>query len=160
MNRIAVFPGSFDPFTLGHESIVNHGLKIFDKIVVAIGSNSSKKTLFSLEKRKELIYKIFDNNPRVEVGSFEGLTIDFCKQVNANFLLRGLRTSADFEFERAIAQVNKTLWSEIETVFLLTAPELSAVSSTIVREVWIHKGPVRQFVPEAVALELEKMERV
>lgn len=150
MEKIAVFPGSFDPFTVGHESIVLRGLKLFDKIVVAIGQNTSKNNLFSFDQRMRMLQDIFQDEPRVEIVTFEGLTVDFCKKINAKFILRGLRTSADFEFERAIGQVNKMLNNELETVFLLTSTNHTPITSTIVREIIKNEGDVSQLVPTAL----------
>ena len=123
MEKIAIFPGSFDPFTIGHESVVRRALPMFDKVIIMIGFNSNKKSFFPLEKRLKWIEQVFEDQPKVEVRTHEGLTVDFARSVNANYILRGLRTSADFEYERAIAQMNKKLYSQIETVFLLTMPE-------------------------------------
>ena len=150
--RIAVFPGSFDPITLGHYDIVERATPLFDKIIIAIGQNSQKKYMFSLEQRKEFIRKTFENFPNVEVDSFEGLTIDYCRSRNVNFILRGLRNPADFEFEKAIAQTNRTLThdNKIETIFLLTSAGKSFISSSIVREIISFKGNYELLVPDAV----------
>ncbi len=150
MNRVAIFPGSFDPFTRGHESIIRRALPMFDQIIVMIGYNSNKKPYYPLEKREEWINRVFKNDPKITVAKFEGLTIDFCKLVNAQYILRGLRTSADFEYERAIAQINKDMRPEIETIFLLTTPETTAISSTIVRDILLHKGDASQFLPSCI----------
>lgn len=152
--RIAVFPGSFDPITLGHYDIVERASPLFDKIIIAIGQNSQKKYMFSLEQRKEFIKKTFENFPNVEVDSFEGLTIDYCRGKNVNFILRGLRNPADFEFEKAIAQTNRTLTQEnkIETIFLLTSAGKSFISSSIVREIISFKGNYELLVPDAVRI--------
>ena len=152
MEKIAVFPGSFDPFTIGHEAIVKRAIPLFDKIIVAIGYNSAKKGFFPLEKREEWMKAIFKEHPTVAVESFEGLTAEYCKKVNANYILRGLRTAADFEYERAIGQMNKMLNHNIETVFMLTKPEHSPISSTIVREIIRHEGDASQFVPKEINL--------
>jgi len=150
MERIAVFPGSFDPITKGHESIILRAIPIFDKIVVAIGENSEKKTFFPLEMRINWIKAVFSAYPSITVQSYHGLTVDFCKQMNARFILRGLRTSADFEFERSIGQINKNLDPDIETVFLLTTPEYTALNSSIVRDILRNGGNPSRFVPGAV----------
>lgn len=147
MERVAIFPGSFDPFTIGHESIVKRALPLFDKIVIMIGYNSNKQSFFPLGKRIRWINQVFSDEPRIAVQSFEGLTVDFCKEVNARYILRGLRTSADFEYERAIAQVNKKMHPEIETVFLLTKPEHTPVNSSIVRDIIFHGGDASMFLP-------------
>jgi pantetheine-phosphate adenylyltransferase len=152
MKKKAVFPGSFDPLTLGHEALVLRSLPLFDEIVVAIGNNALKQYYFSVEKRKQWLEQVFENFPQVNVMVYEGLTIDFCREIEANYILRGLRTSADFEFERSIAQVNKMLYPDIETVFLLTSPELTPVSSGIVRDVFRHGGDVSMFVPKGIDL--------
>ncbi len=150
--RIAVFPGSFDPITLGHYDIVERAAPLFDKIIIAIGQNSQKKYMFSLEQRKEFIQKTFKDFPNVEVDSFEGLTIDYCQSKKVNFILRGLRNPADFEFEKAIAQTNRTLThdNKIETIFLLTSAGKSFISSSIVREIISFKGHYELLVPDAV----------
>lgn len=147
MEKIAIFPGSFDPFTVGHESIVNRAQNLFDKIYISVGFNAQKDALFSLEDRKEFINQVFKGNPKIEVVHFEGLTIDFCKSLDANYILRGLRTAADFEYERAIAQVNKAMYEGIETIFLLTMPEHTPVNSSIVRDIYRHGGDISKFIP-------------
>ncbi len=154
MEKIAIFPGSFDPFTVGHESIVRRAIPLFDQIIVAIGYNSAKSGYFPLEKRKNWIIDIFKNDVSIVVDTYEGLTTNFCKLKNAKYLLRGLRTAADFEYERAIAQMNKMIETELETVFILTAPEHSFISSTIVREVIRYGGDASKFVPKEIDLTL------
>lgn len=151
MKRIAIFPGSFDPFTVGHESIVERGLELFDELIVAVGYNANKQTLFSLEDREAMICEVFKGVPQISVKGFHGLTVDFAKENNAQFILRGIRTSADFEYERAIAQVNKKM-SGIESVFLLTTPEHTPVNSGIVRDVLRHGGDVSMFIPKEIDL--------
>jgi len=153
MKRIAIFPGSFDPFTIGHEEIVRRGLSMFDKVIVAIGKNSTKQTMHSLEKRMELIEKVFVDEPRVEVDSYEGLTINYCEEKGAKYLLRGLRTASDFEYERAIAQMNKNLDNTVESVFLLTAPEHTPICSTIVRDIFNHEGDISEFLPTNITMD-------
>lgn len=145
----AVFPGSFDPFTLGHQDIVERGVTIFDEIVIGIGHNADKNYMFSLDQRKMFIEQCFQNNPKIKVMDYVGLTIDFCKSINANYLLRGVRNNGDFEFEKAIARTNREL-SEIETVFLLTSVQTSFISSSIVREIIRNKGEYKRFVPDCV----------
>ena len=147
--RKAIFPGSFDPITLGHEDIIKRGISLFDEIVIAIGVNSEKKYMFPLEERKRFIEETFKNEPKVSVITYEGLTIDLCKKIGANFILRGLRNPADFEFEKAIAHTNRHL-SKIETVFLLTAASTSYISSSIVRDVLRNGGEYEKLVPKAV----------
>ncbi len=153
MEKIAVFPGSFDPFTIGHESIVRRGLQLFDRIIVAIGTNTEKSEYFPLEQRLEWIRKVFADEPRIEVAAYSSLTVDFCRRVGARFLLRGLRTAADFEYERAIAQVNRAMEKEIEVVFLLTLPEHTFINSTLVREVIRYGGDASKFLPDEIDLE-------
>ena len=150
MNKIAVFPGSFDPITKGHESIINRAIPLFDKIIVALGINTEKNHYFPLEKRLEWLEKVFKDEPSITVTRYEGLTVDFCKKNDAKFILRGLRTSADFEFERSIGQINKNIYPDIETIFLLTTPEYTALNSSIVRDILRHGGDASNFVPEAV----------
>jgi len=152
MNRIAVFPGSFDPFTIGHEAIVRRALNLFDEIIIAVGANALKKNYYSLATRKEMIRLVFRDEPRVKVSHYEGLTVDYCKKYNIGYLVRGLRTAADFEFERAIAQVNKVLAPDIESVFLLTVPEHSHINSTIVRDIIRSGGDASLFIPAAIDL--------
>jgi len=152
MNRTAIFPGSFDPFTIGHESIVTRALDLFDEIIVAVGRNSTKANLYDLEKRVNWIKAVFAEEPRVKVESYAGITVTYAKQRNVRFILRGLRTASDFEFERAIAQVNKAMWSEIETVFILSLPEHGAISSTIIRDIIRNGGDAQAFVPTAIHL--------
>lgn len=146
----AIFPGSFDPFTIGHESIVRRAMPLFDEITIMIGYNANKKSFFPIEKRLEWINKVFENDKKVTVEVFDGLTVDFCKKVNANYILRGLRTSSDFEYERAIAQVNKKLHPDIETFFLLTLPEHTPVSATIIRDIISHGGDASMFMPKGI----------
>ena len=148
MGKIAVFPGSFDPITVGHESVVLRALPLFDQIVVAVGHNAAKRTMFSTEQRMAMIEQVFAPYPNVLVASYEGLTVDFCRQRGIPFILRGLRTSADFEFERAVAQVNRAMHPDIETVFMLTLPEHTPISSSIVRDIILHHGDASQFIPK------------
>lgn len=148
--RVAVFPGSFDPITLGHEDIVRRALPLFDKIIVAVGENASKKYMFPLETRTGWIKETFKDVSKIETSIYSGLTVEFCKQVGADFILRGLRNPADFEFEKAIAQTNRKLEPKLETVFLLTSSGLSSISSSIVRDVMRHSGDYSQFVPKVV----------
>ena len=150
MRKIAVFPGSFDPVTKGHESIIKRALPLFDEIIVAIDVNSEKKYLFPLEQRKKWLEQIFSHEAIIRVETYEGLTVNFCKKINAGFILRGLRTSADFEFERAIAQMNKAMAGSIETIFIMGNPELSAINSTIVRDIIRNGGDASQFLPEGL----------
>jgi pantetheine-phosphate adenylyltransferase len=152
MSRIAVFPGSFDPITIGHYSIVEKALPLFDKIIIAVGTNTSKKYLFDANKRLAFTQKAFSQMTNVEVKAFKGLTVDFCKEENANFLLRGLRNNIDFEYEKPIAEVNQKLLPGLETIFLITDSEYSCVSSSIVRELIKNNSNVDQFLPPLVKL--------
>ena|SRR6218665_1972185 len=152
MKRIAVFPGSFDPITKGHENILQRALPLFDEIIISIGKNSSKQSYFTLEQREKWIKQVFEGQPKVRVETYTGLTVDFCKKMNAKFILRGLRTSADFEFEKAIAQNNTIMAPEIETIFILPIPELSAINSTIVRDIVRNGGDASPFVPKSIDL--------
>ncbi|MCF6349624.1 MAG: pantetheine-phosphate adenylyltransferase [Flavobacteriaceae bacterium] len=145
----AVFPGSFDPITLGHVDIINRALPLFNEIIIAIGTNSSKKYMFSLAQRISFIKKTYAGTKKIKVTSYQGLTIDFCKKNKIDFILRGLRNPADFEFEKAIAHTNRKL-SKIETVFLLTSANTSYISSSIVRDILRHQGDVSMLVPKAV----------
>lgn len=147
----AIFPGSFDPITNGHFDIIKRGIDLFDEIVVAIGINADKKYMFSLEQRKAFIENAFKDETKVKVTTYKGLTVDYCKSIDAKFILRGLRNPADFEFEKAIAHTNRVL-SKIETVFLLTAADTSFISSSIVRDVIRNKGDYTVLVPKSVRL--------
>ena len=152
MSKFAIFPGSFAPFSVGHQSIVDRALPLFDKIVIAIGKNSEKNQYFSVEQRLKWIRAIYRKNTKIEVKKYEGLTVDFCKKEKANYILRGLRNSQDFNFERNIAQMNKELNSNIETVFIITPPELSHISSSIIRDIIKNGGDVKKFVPKEIDL--------
>ena len=150
--RKAIFPGSFDPFTLGHLDILTRSLSLFDEITVGVGRNNDKKTMFSVSQRIEFIKKYFENEPKIKVKSYEGLTIDFCKKIDAKFIVRGIRNNGDFEFEKAIARTNRKL-SKIETIFLLTSAETSFISSSIVRELILNNGNYKIFVPDSVRVD-------
>ena len=145
----AIFPGSFDPITNGHYDIIKRGVKLFDEVIVAIGINADKKYMFTLEERQHFIEEAFKDQPKVKVTTYEGLTVDYCKEIDAKFILRGLRNPADFEFEKAIAHTNRKL-SKIETVFLLTASNTSYISSSIVRDVIRNNGDYTVLVPDSV----------
>tara|TARA_B100000575_G_C22896119_1_gene521231 strand:+ start:52 stop:516 length:465 start_codon:yes stop_codon:yes gene_type:complete len=149
--RRAIFPGSFDPITLGHQDIIERSNSLFDEIIIAVGTNSDKKYMFTLEQRMKFISNTFTGKKSIYVASYEGLTIEFCKKSNADFIIRGLRNPADFEFEKAIAHTNRSL-SGIETVFLLTETNTSFISSSIVREVISNKGDYTKLVPSAVKI--------
>lgn len=150
--KIAVFPGSFDPITLGHVSVIKRSLPLFDEIIIAIGINIEKKHMFSLEQRKLWIENCFANEPKISVDTYNGLTVEYCKSKNASFILRGLRTAADFEFERGIGQVNRKLNENIETVFMLTEAQYTPITSSIVRDVIRHGGDISSMVPSVVQL--------
>lgn len=149
--RRAIFPGSFDPITKGHVDIIRRSLPLFDELIIAIGVNSTKKYMFSLEQRKAFIETTFAEEAKIKVDTYEGLTVDYCNKIDAKFIVRGLRNPADFEFEKTITQVNRRL-SEIETVFLLTSADTSFISSSIVREVIHFGGDYSSMVPDAVRL--------
>ena len=150
MIKIAVFPGSFSPFTKGHKAIIKRALPLFDKIIIAVGINYKKHQYYSVEKRIKWINDVYFNNPKIFIKSYKGLTVDFCKKENAKYILRGLRDFNDFKFEKNIAQMNKSLNSEIETIFLITSPETSHISSTIVRDIIKNGGDVSQFLPKEI----------
>ncbi len=150
MSRICLFPGTFDPMTMGHVDVIKRSIPLFDKMIIAIGVNTNKTPMFSIEQRTEWIEEIFKDYPTVEVTSYKGLTIKFCKEVGANFMMRGIRYIADFEYEKAIADMNRALDPDIETIFLTCAPEYSTVSSTIVRDVIRNGGDVSRFVPKEI----------
>ncbi|MDX2430873.1 MAG: pantetheine-phosphate adenylyltransferase [Bacteroides sp.] len=152
MQKTAVFPGSFDPFTVGHEDIVLRSLALFDRIIVAVGVHSMKQSLMTIEARVKMINKIFEDYEQVSVDSFEGLTVDYCKKMKASHMLRGIRTAADFEYERAIAQINKKMLPTVESVFLLTSPEHTPINSTIIREIIRNHGDVSQFIPKGIII--------
>ena len=148
----AMFPGSFDPFTLGHLDILKRSLLLFDEIIVGVGKNINKKTMFSEKQRVSFIKDCFKNESRIKVESYDGLTIDFCKKNDANFIVRGIRNNGDFEFEKAIARTNRKL-SKIETVFLLTSAKTSFISSGIVRELITNNGDYKLLVPKSVKID-------
>ena len=147
----AVFPGSFDPITLGHVDIIKRGLNLFDEVIIAIGVNAEKKHMFSLEDRKLQIEEVFKNESRIKVDTYKGLTVDYCKTVNASFILRGLRNSTDFTYEQSIAQTNSSL-AKIESVFLVCTPNVSNISSSIVRDIIRNRGDYRSLVPRSVLM--------
>lgn len=152
--KVAVFPGSFDPITLGHVDLVRRAVPLFDKIIVAVGVNNQKSALFSLEKRMGWLKSVFNGYENVEISHFEGLTVNFCQQRGAHYLIRGLRNASDFDYEKTISQINTIMGKEIETIFLISQPEFSHISSTIVREVIKGNGDVSSFVPYIISQEL------
>ena len=152
MTKIAVFPGSFSPFTIGHQSIIARALPLFDKIIVAVGINSEKNPFFSIKERIQWIKDIYGDNIKIEARTYEGLTVDFCKKEGANFIVRGLRDSHDFKFEKDMAQTNKELNPEIETIFIITDSSISHVSSTIIRDIIKNGGDANKFLPKEINL--------
>lgn len=152
--KLAVFPGSFDPITLGHINLVKRAIPLFDKIIVAVGINQQKTTLFSLEKRLEWLKEVFKHEATIEVAFFEGLTVHFCAERKAHYLIRGLRNASDFDYEKTISQLNNIIGKDLETIFLISKPEYAHISSTIVREIIKGKGDVSAFIPEIIAKEL------
>ena len=152
--KIAIFPGSFDPITIGHVDVVNRALPLFDEIIIAIGSNSQKNALYTLEQRTKWIEHVFAHEPKVKVDHYDGLTINYCVAKKAQFIVRGIRSAADFEYEKTIAHLNQEMVPNIETILILTSPRLSMISSTIVREIIKGKGDVSKFVPERIIAEL------
>lgn len=151
--KIALFPGSFDPVTKAHVDILKRSLPLFDKVVVGIGLNSNKAPFLSVETRKAMLKAVFANEPKVDVQTYEGLTVEFCKSIHATYMIRGIRTVSDFEYEKAIAQMNHALVPEIESIFIVSKPGYSSISSTIVRDIMRNNGDVRQFLPkEAIDL--------
>jgi pantetheine-phosphate adenylyltransferase len=152
--KIAIFPGSFDPITVGHVDIVKRALPLFDRIIIAIGANSQKQTLYPLEQRIKWIKKVFQKESKISVASYQGLTVNFCNEQNANYIIRGIRSAADFEYEKTIAHLNTAMFSNIETVLILSSSELSSISSTIVREIIRGKGKVEKFVPKEIIKDL------
>jgi len=152
MSKIAVFPGSFDPITLGHVAVIKRAIPLFDQLIIAIGDNADKKHMFTVEQRKKWIQDVFVNEPKISIEVYDGLTVEFCKKMNAQFILRGLRTSADFEFERSIAQVNRKLAPEVDTLFILTETKYTPITSSIVRDIILNGGDISGFVPDEVVL--------
>ena len=150
MSNIAVFPGSFSPFSIGHQSVVEKALPLFDKIIISIGINSEKDQYFSIQDRMQWIESVYENNAKIEIKSYKGLTVDFCRKESANFILRGLRNSHDFKFEKNIAQMNKGLNPDIETIFIITPPEVSHISSSLIRDIIKNGGDVSKFIPKEI----------
>jgi pantetheine-phosphate adenylyltransferase len=151
MEKIAVFPGSFDPITIGHVDLIKRALPLFDKMIIAIGSNSQKKALFSLDQRMEWLKDVFQDEPKVSVDYYSGLTAHYCEKIGAHYMVRGLRYASDFDYEKTISQLNHIVGHGLETIFLISRPAYSHISSTIVREIIIGKGDATPFLPEEVA---------
>ena len=148
--KIALFPGSFDPVTKAHVDILKRSISLFDKVVIGIGINSTKQALLPIEVRKKMLEAVFADEPKVEIQTYSGLTVDFCKEIGANYMIRGIRTVSDFEYEKAIAQMNHALVPEIESIFIVSKPGYSSISSSIVRDILRYKGDISQFVPKEV----------
>jgi pantetheine-phosphate adenylyltransferase len=157
MKKNAVFPGSFDPITVGHVDILKRSLPLFDSIIIGIGINSQKQTLFTLDQRKKWIEKVFKDEPKISVESYQGLTINFCIEKSANYIIRGIRSAADFEYEKTIAHLNSAMVENIETILILSSAELSSISSTIVREIIRGKGKIEKFVPAEIVEEAKRI---
>lgn len=150
--KIALFPGSFDPVTKAHVDIIQRSISLFDKVIIGIGVNSTKSSLLTPETREKMLKSVFANEPKIEVTTYEGLTVEFCKKINSKYMIRGIRTVSDFEYEKAIAQMNHSLEPDIESIFILSKPGYSSISSTIVRDILRYNGDVSKFVPkEALA---------
>jgi pantetheine-phosphate adenylyltransferase len=154
MKRIALFPGTFDPITVGHVNIVERALHLFDEIVIGIGHNSSKNTLFPLEQRLDWIREIFKDEPKVSAAIYEGLTVNYCEKIEAGYILRGLRTMSDFDYEKNIAQMNKIVFHKVETIFIMCDPAFTPVSSSIVRDLIRNNGDASEFIPSQVKYQL------
>jgi len=148
--KIALFPGSFDPVTKAHVDILKRSISLFDKVVIGIGINSTKQALLPIEARKKMLEAVFADEPKVKIQTYSGLTVDFCKEIGANYMIRGIRTVSDFEYEKAIAQMNHALVPEIESIFIVSKPGYSSISSSIVRDILRYKGDISQFVPKEV----------
>ena len=153
MKRIAIFPGSFDPITIGHQSIVLRSLPLFDEVIIAIGDNTQKRGMFPIEKRKQWIEKTFEGIEKVKVDVYNMLTVDYCKQKNAKYIIRGLRNSIDFQYEQNIALINTEICPEIETIFLLTEPQYTSINSSFIREIMNFGGDVKRFLPENIRMD-------
>lgn len=159
MERICLFPGTFDPLTQGHVDVIRRASGLFDRLIVGVGVNASKQTMFPVEQRTGWIRKIFDGDARIEAASYEGLTVDYCREIGARFILRGIRYVSDFEYEKAIADMNRALVPEVETIFLTTSPEFSTISSTLVRDVIRNGGPAQKFLHKVMHADIRAYQK-
>lgn len=159
MQRICLFPGTFDPLTEGHVDVIRRASGLFDRLIVGVGVNASKQTMFSIEQRTAWIQKIFEADSRIEAAAYEGLTVDYCKKIGAKFILRGIRYVADFEYEKAIADMNRALVSDLETIFLTTSPQYSTISSTLVRDVIRNGGPAHKFLHKVLHADIKTYQK-
>jgi len=150
MKKIALFPGSFDPITVAHIDILKRALPLFDEVVVGIGLNNTKQGFISNEKKEEMLQLVFQHEPKIKVATYEGLTVEYCKQIGAQYMIRGIRSASDFEYEKAISQMNQSMHPDIESVFIISRPGYSAISSTIVRDILRNGGDISQFVPKEI----------
>jgi pantetheine-phosphate adenylyltransferase len=151
MKKIALFPGSFDPITVAHIDILKRALPLFDEVVVGIGLNNTKQGFISTAKKEEMLQLVFHHEPKIKVATYEGLTVEYCKQIGAQYMIRGIRSASDFEYEKAISQMNQSMHPDIESVFIISRPGYSAISSTIVRDILRNGGNISQFVPKEIA---------
>jgi pantetheine-phosphate adenylyltransferase len=151
MKKIALFPGSFDPITVAHRDILKRALPLFDEVVVGIGLNNTKQGFISNAKKEEMLQLVFQHEPKIKVATYEGLTVEYCKQIGAQYMIRGIRSASDFEYEKAISQMNQSMHPDIESVFIISRPGYSAISSTIVRDILRNGGDISQFVPKEIA---------
>ena len=151
MKKIALFPGSFDPITVAHIDILKRALPLFDEVVVGIGLNNTKQGFISTAKKEEMLQMVFQHEPKIKVATYEGLTVEYCKQIGAQYMIRGIRSASDFEYEKAISQMNQSMHPDIESVFIISRPGYSAISSTIVRDILRNGGDISQFVPKEIA---------
>lgn len=159
MQRICLFPGTFDPLTEGHVDVIRRAAGLFDRLVVGVGVNASKQTMFSIEQRTGWIAKIFEGDPHIEAAAYEGLTVDYCQKIGAKFILRGIRYVSDFEYEKAIADMNRALVPDLETIFLTTSPQYSTISSTLVRDVIRNGGPAHKFLNKALHADIKAYQK-
>ena len=150
MKKIALFPGSFDTITVAHIDILKRALPLFDEVVVGIGLNNTKQGFISNEKKEEMLQLVFQHEPKIKVATYEGLTVEYCKQIGAQYMIRGIRSASDFEYEKAISQMNQSMHPDIESVFIISRPGYSAISSTIVRDILRNGGDISQFVPKEI----------